>query len=114
MNKIFHTAIRSGDDVYCIDTIEHQGGLWLVPEWLEIQGGQVRKPERIIRLDCLQYQSEPEGLAFDYVLNDSIPQAVLDGQTIAGYIVEIRPDITFAIPNAADLNEPAKSHTIPS
>lgn len=104
MSRIFHTAIRSGDDVYCIDTIEHQGGLWLVPSWLETRGGKAQKPERIIRLDCLQYQSKPEGLAFDYVLNESIPQAVLDGQTTAGYVVEVRPDIAFAIPNAARLN----------
>ena len=50
--KATKTYVTSDDGyTYLIDTIEHEGYLWLVPAWLDAPYQQMRKPARIIRLD---------------------------------------------------------------
>ena len=72
-----------------IDTIEHEGDLWLVPEWLPTTFPKMRKPARIIRLP-------KEGLRdlgrnflgsgiHAHKLDDLIPKAVVDGTSQSGW-----------------------------
>ena len=80
------TYVRSDDgNTYLIDTIEHEGGLWLVPQWLETTFPNMQQPARIIRMDTLPHNHVGDYL-FDtnhktYSLDGLIPKAVLDGAT---------------------------------
>jgi hypothetical protein len=48
--KIYKTMMSISDDpagggnIYKMDTIEHEGQMWLVPEWLEKEGEGWKKP----------------------------------------------------------------------
>jgi hypothetical protein len=78
------TAVKSDDGkIYWIDTIEHEGGLWLVPKWLATTYPQMYKPARMIQMDTLahnlvDYDFQRSGLKL-YAIDDPIPKAVLDG-----------------------------------
>lgn len=79
--NIFKTGVGTdnGTILQC-DTIEHEGKLWLVPEWLDEPARGVSKPRRIIRMDLLPHQSMlGTNYRLDYILNDYMPRAVLDG-----------------------------------
>lgn len=100
--KMFTTMVFFSDvddgSIYKMDTIEHEGKMWLVPEWLDNARGGWRKPARIICLDVLPHQRTPGGPA-DFVLNAGIPKAVCDGQLPQQqedlYVVIEAPDIKF-------------------
>jgi hypothetical protein len=94
--KIMKTwAPVSGDgvtDFHLVDTIEHEGKLWLVPTWIE----GMTMPERIVCLSNLRHQkSGVKGR--DFVLARSIPRAVLFGHVLpehkAEYLIIERPPI---------------------
>ncbi len=100
------TAI-SGDpkrenELLLMDTIEHEGKQWLVPEWLEAPTEGWKKPARIICLDGVPRDPLPPSYPAKFVLKNPIPKAVLDGQipsgTEAEYVVIEAPDIRFDIP----------------
>jgi hypothetical protein len=107
--KIYCTmAPISGDPeletkIHQIDTIEYEGGLWLVPEWLEAPTEGWKKPARIVRMDSLPHSPMPDTYPADFLLNGPIPKAVLDGQIPRGkealYDVIEGPDIKFDIPS---------------
>ena len=51
-------AVKSDDGkIYWIDTIEHEGGLWLVPKWLATTYPQTYKPARMIQMDWITTSS---------------------------------------------------------
>lgn len=103
MRPIKQTAVRVGDAVFSVDTIAHEGALWLVPAWIELPGKKQQMPERIIRLDEHRLQ-KPTDMVFDYVLTREIPPGVLDGQTTTGFEVVVRPEILVEIPSASGLD----------
>ena len=91
-------GIADGDEMWHCDVIEHEGSLWLVPEWLHHPTEGCMQPARIIRMTGQSYQENPAGSWLgDYLLNDPIPKAVLDGRIACGqgvaYAVVERPDI---------------------
>jgi hypothetical protein len=97
-------AITDESTIFQADTVEYQGKLWLVPEWLEAPTEGWKKPRRIIRLDGLEYQrleaGDPRG---NFVLKWPIPRAVIEGrdQNAAnnGYVVvELPLGIQVPIP----------------
>lgn len=103
--KILKT--RVGTDrgtVDTVDTIQHDGGLWLVPMWLELPSRGVRQPMRIIRLDVLPIQ-EAGGLpGCDYFLaSGCIPKDILECRTPAeqatGFVVIDSPEIFLKLPD---------------
>lgn len=65
-----------------IDTIEHEGGLWLVPKWLETPYPNMHRPARIIRMDALVLHRHGDiynnGVEIRK-LDGPVPRAVLDG-----------------------------------
>ncbi len=103
--KILKTLV--GTDVGTIDkvdTIEHEGGLWLVPMWLEIPAEGRRKPMRIIRLDVLPHQEVNGFGGADYLLTSGhIPKDVLECRTpqeqAVGFVVIDSPDIFLKLPD---------------
>lgn len=95
---VFFSDIPDGK-IYKCDTIEFEGKMWLVPEWVDNPREGWRKPVRIICLDILPHQKSPGGPA-DFVLNHGIPKSVFfDGQIPSPpedlYVVIERPDISF-------------------
>ena len=64
------------------DTIEYEGGLWLVPAWSEPQADGLIYPNRIIRIDKLRHQKMTLGNLYgaDYVLNDPLPKGLFESQ----------------------------------
>ena len=91
--QIYQTAIRCDDDVFSVDTIQYENGLWLVFEWLETTSSGVYRPARIIRCDHLAHVVSDIPL-FDYALNVTLPKALLDGLATEGFEVhESPPDI---------------------
>lgn len=86
-------------NIVMMDVIEHQGGFWLVPEWLDNRAQQVTMPVRIVSLETLPHQrtrGRPE-----FVVNDPVPKYVFDGhvppEQATKYIVVERPDIRIPL-----------------
>jgi len=77
--KIFKTLITFPDGIYAIDTIEHEGELWLVPEWIGgTPAGGYSMPVRIIRVPLLQ--DAGPAVSADYIVSYPLPKDVLDGE----------------------------------
>lgn len=107
MSKLRATAVAVGRDILTVDTIEHEGLLWLVPNWTERPDLKLMRPERIILLSTLRHS--PHGdLAHDYVLHDPLPKSLLYGPNpkSAGpqYVVEMHPEILVPVPDDPTLN----------
>ena len=86
--------------------IEHEGRVWLVPNWLPFQDEGYVKPERIIRLDQFQFQTfDPPATGpcpmagANFAVNDSLPKALFFGelspQQRRRYGILMRPDLKF-------------------
>ena len=101
--KATKTYVTSDEGyTYLIDTIEHEGYLWLVPAWLDAPYQQMRKPARIIRLDKHKLQNlgvEPQTHQHLYRLADQLPKAVLDG----GAVQQSKPDTPLIVVEAPEL-----------
>ena len=84
--------------IYKVDTVEHEGHFWIVPEWLEIREEKLIMPARIIQIDSLDHQ-KTEIYGCQFVVTYSIPKSVLSGETQTAegvdYVVEERPHIHF-------------------
>lgn len=77
--KILKTLVTFPDGIYAIDTIEYEGDLWLVPEWIDGTPSEgYSKPVRIIRMPLLQ-EAGP-AVSADYVVSYPLPKGVLDGE----------------------------------
>ena len=63
-----------------VDTVEHEGKLWLVPEWIDTQDGRWTKPVRIICLSVLPHQQRSPNSGADYDLMCPMTKAILNGQ----------------------------------
>src|ERR1700722_19089659 len=96
--RVMKTAIPrdDGSPLIC-DSIQHDGKLWLVPEWLEEASKPYSKPVRMIGLSGLQYRSMPMGSEADFVLDYPVPQEVMrgsvQGDQAAPFVVLERPDV---------------------
>ncbi len=94
-------AFSDGADgiIYKVDTIEYEGKIWLVPEWLDNAVGGWRIPARIILLDVLPHQKTPDG-PVNFVLTYGIPKSVffhgqIPPQSKYSFVVRECPDIRF-------------------
>jgi hypothetical protein len=90
--------------VYKYDGLEHEGKLWLVPQWLDVPAQGVTKPARLVRFDHLRHQHSPNAKdGIEYVINVPIPIALFDvrRQLKATNDIECKelPDISFPLPN---------------
>lgn len=95
-------GVEGSGGVFHMDTIEYQGGFWLVPEWLKELGSNIGMPARLIRLDSLPHQKTPGSPLGDFVLNNPLPKDVVDRhspvKTGSGYEVIQYPDLQVRIP----------------
>lgn len=96
---VFKSMVTLNDGLYRMDTIEHEGMFWLVPEWIDTPRKGWSRPARIVCLSLLPHQALPLGGDIRFVLSNPIPKSVLTGQiqprlTIQ-YVVIERPAIEF-------------------
>jgi hypothetical protein len=96
--RILRTSIpcEDGSQQLC-DTIQHEGRLWLAPEWLEDPSKPYSKPARLIGMSGLKYRSLPLRGDVDFVLEHPVPEAVLQGRVHGPqadpFVVLERPDV---------------------
>jgi hypothetical protein len=84
--------------IFIADTIEYEGKLWIVPEWIEGPTIGTRCPARIICTDGLRLMPAPPAYQADYVLGLPLSRDVLEGRaTKLGLDVRTRPDIILRI-----------------
>lgn len=88
------TLVGSDDGaIYKIDTIEHEGVLWLVPEWVLVRDPEGQEPARAIRLTGLEFEEISHSEA-NYLVKHSIPKSVLFGpglpEASSGFVVVVR------------------------
>lgn len=98
MIKRLEVLLSSGGITQVMDAIDYEGGIWLVPEWLDIPEQRVTKPVRIVRVDVLPHDDRRTD-GGGYSIRRPIPRSVLDGEVtfVEGrqYIVHEAPDIVF-------------------
>jgi hypothetical protein len=98
----FKTYVKCDDgETYLIDTIRHEGLLWLVPKWTGTINPNMQKTVRLIPIDSLARTD----LGHDFLgtghhvlkLDDPIPISVLDGtcpsQVAEHYGVVEKPEL---------------------
>ena len=96
--RILKTAIpiEDGSQLVC-DTIQHDGKLWLAPDWIGEASRPYRKPARLIGLSGLKYRSMPMRSEVDFIVDHPIPRAVLEGRVqgerAEPFVILERPDI---------------------
>lgn len=84
--KIFKTVVTLIDldalgQRMVVDTIEHEGKLWLVPEWSSTLDGKSTKPTRIICLEGLPLQANTgDRTQAEFDLQCPMTKAILNGQ----------------------------------
>ena len=86
-------------EIHKCDAIEYEGGIWLVPMWLDNQTTRERKPLRIIRVDKLDLTPNPPNSPFgDYMAPMmTIPKSLLEGRSQPEPLIEVveSPNILF-------------------
>ena len=101
ISEVFQTMVwlQDGSVIDLCDSVEYQGGLWLVPSWLSAPGDKYQYPERIIRFDVLSYAKLSENNEARYLLHHPLPKHLFDGQIPAGVRYEVveEPDILVPI-----------------
>ncbi len=96
ITKILKTMVAiQSEGIFLCDTIEYEGKLWLVPEWLDNPSKGYSMPARII---CLTFLPHTHGFSEDeFVLQNPIPKSVFDGhiplELRNSYIVIENPEI---------------------
>ena len=106
--KIYQTMMSIDGDpgkLFKMDTIHHEGRIWLVPKWLSPPSREWQKPERIVCLSNLKHQVLPQGSPYgDYMIPYSIPTSVLYGPGLppkdSEYVVIEDPDVHVPSGNA--------------
>ena len=107
MARIFQTMIsfdEGGPTLTQVDTIEHQGRLWLVGEWLENRTKGYRIPTRLVCPGMHRFQPNPQpGFGrIDYSISAPVSKAVYEGRAqpsgTDGYEILERPDVRFPLP----------------
>jgi hypothetical protein len=93
--NVLKTVIQQWDDgsILLCDTIEWQGKLWLVPEWLAGPEPRTERPARIIGLHGLMLQKAHPPYQADYMLGTPLSKDTLAGGTAQGLDVIQAPDI---------------------
>ncbi len=97
MRKVFKTLVHQA--LLATDTIEYEGKLWLVPEWLAgpIQGTE--RPARIIGLHGLVTEKAhpPYDKDVDMILLIPLSKDTLAGGTAQGLVVIQAPNIVLSL-----------------
>ena len=97
MKPVFIVAVMCENSILNVDGMTYEKKLWLVPKWLHYPLEKMSKPERMIRFDNLPFDSIDGNSLHDFLLQEPIPRAVLDGETTEGFEVLLAENIKFGI-----------------
>jgi hypothetical protein len=101
---IFKTMVSDGSSLFPVDTIEHEGRLWLVLRWLYPPSREWRAPERLICISNLGFQdlrNMPNAPA-DFSVPVPLPKVLFETiPTLPAeqYIVIEHPRLRFRMPS---------------
>ena len=111
MGMILKTAVINGGNIDLMDTIEHEGHFWLVPNWILSRNDKYIRPLRIISLQTIPHQdfgSVKEGEA-RFVVSYPIPKSVFLGLPPKGrenlYVIRENPEIVLPNPDVLPESE---------
>lgn len=101
--KIYTIMVPSADsgDIFMVDAIDHEGGIWLVPHWICNPATGLQSPVRIIRVDCLALLSGRQAMGANYAVPfEKVSTALLEGRAKPAPPIELieSPSIFFPIP----------------
>jgi hypothetical protein len=100
---VFSARILVGGSLLMADAIEHEGKLWLVPNWLDVPDGKSKTPTRIIRFDNLRYSDLRGKSLIDFLLQVPMPDELFGFETptspVVGFEFRESPDILVAKPS---------------
>ena len=98
------TRFALDGNIIDMDTVEYEGRLWLVPDWIEYPGQGVMKPTRMIALAQLGYSEMPNFGRVKWAITHSPPKELFEGPVlspiVSSYEVLILPEVQFPIPPA--------------
>lgn len=87
--------------LFIIDSIEIDGGVWIVPKWLNYQAEGTKKPERIILMPKEILQRTPDNSRYQFLATQPLPAiletAASESEIPKGYAVQFQPDLSFGI-----------------
>ena len=100
--KILKTMVPSKTGLFSCDTIEHEGHLWLVPEWIDGSPSKgFSKPALIIQITYLATKTDSLPNV-DYMLQNPLPKGIWNGEISPEsekmYVVIKNPDIVVESP----------------
>lgn len=97
--QVFKTIVPTDDEILRMDTIEHQGLFWLVPQWIDTPRKGWSKPVRLVCLSLLHHQALKDDPDNHFFVNYPVPRAVLIGpippELSTQYVVIDLPDLEF-------------------
>lgn len=86
-----------------METFEHEGALWLAPEWIEYPEQGWMRPVRIVSLATVEHQHFPDASDYQVVVNNGLPKDMMPPaaplETAKLTLVVDLPEIWFARPN---------------
>lgn len=80
--KIFKTVVTFDDDsdLHYADSIEYEGQMWLVPEWIESPAGGWRMPRRLVCLNTMPHERKEGDPTGEFIVTWPIPKCVFNGE----------------------------------
>lgn len=80
MTGIFKVIVAVGSQIQIVDAIAYEGGVWLVPAWLDQPSTGLQKPMRIIRVDQLERKTTTPMSPAAFFLREPMPIELFDVQ----------------------------------
>lgn len=71
-------ALGGTSEIHVVDAITYEGGLWLVPVWIEQPTERLMKPARIIRVDHMESIPAPPDSGAAMALKKPVPITLFD------------------------------------
>lgn len=100
---IMVATVAIGGAIYRIETIEHEGTLWLVPGWFAHDAEGWMTPERMVSLATVRHE-RVQAHDFQVVVNEPLPRDLHPPhdplETAKLTTVIDTPALFFSIPNA--------------
>ncbi len=100
---IMIAMVIMGPGINRMEAFEHEGVLWLAPQWIEFPRQGWMRPARIVSLEAIAHQYMPNASDYQVVVNTRLPEDMAPPaaplKTAEMALVVDLPEIWFARPN---------------